>query len=106
MAVTARNHTLNALRKKSEYLEEALEHDYIVYPSAEELAMIRRERDEINDLVRNLGEPDREIFIRRYFYLEKVRDIALRLGMQEKAVTARIHRAREKLRINLETRGP
>lgn len=103
LAVTARNHTLNVLRKKKRVFEEALEDDYIIYPSTEELALIRREREEINDLVRNLGEPDREIIIRRYFYLEKVRDIAQRLGIQEKAVTARIRRAREKLRINLET---
>lgn len=54
-------------------------------------------------MVQDMGEPDREIFIRRYFYLEKVRDIASRLNMQEKAVTARIRRAKDKLRIHYET---
>jgi len=104
LAITARNHTLNALRKKQR-VEEELENDYIASPSAEDQVFMRHESEKINDMVQDMGEPDREIFIRRYFYLEKVRDIAKSLNMQEKAITARILRAREKLRIKLETKG-
>ncbi|MFG1735032.1 sigma-70 family RNA polymerase sigma factor [Paenibacillus sp. 843] len=106
LAISARNHTLNALRKRQRVIESELEDDSVFCPSAEALAILRQEKETISGMVQGMGEPDREIFIRRYFYLEKVRDIASRLNMQEKAVTARIRRARDRLRIHYETENP
>lgn len=103
LAIAARNHTLNVLRKRQRVIESELEDDAVSCPSAEALAILRQEKEAISGIVQDMGEPDREIFIRRYFYLEKVRDIASRLNMQEKAVTARIRRAKDKLRIHYET---
>ncbi|WP_194541329.1 RNA polymerase sigma factor [Paenibacillus sp. JZ16] len=106
LAIAARNHTLNVLRKRQRVIESELEDDAVSCPSAEALAILRQEKEAISGMVQDMGEPDREIFIRRYFYLEKVRDIASRLNMQEKAVTARIRRAKDKLRIHYETENP
>ncbi|NLV22044.1 MAG: sigma-70 family RNA polymerase sigma factor [Syntrophomonadaceae bacterium] len=48
--------------------------------------------------VNALGEPDREILIRRYYYNQKPREIALALNMSAKQVDNRLFRAKIKLR--------
>jgi len=52
-----------------------------------------------------LEEPDRSIFILRYFYYEKVKDIAARLGLAPKAVENRLFYGKSKLRQALAERG-
>ena len=52
----------------------------------------------LGQLLTELPEPDREIFLRRYYYLESCREIGQRLNMQEHTVTVRLSRGREKLR--------
>lgn len=54
--------------------------------------------DLIGQLLTELPEPDREIFLRRYYYLESCREIGQRLNMQEHTVTVHLSRGREKLR--------
>lgn len=105
MAIVARNHTLNVLRAKEKRLEEELEEDILTYESAENLVVLKEEKNKINKLIADLPEPDREIFIRRYFYMEKVKDIARRIGMTEKAVSARISRTKDKLQTRLKEKN-
>lgn len=57
------------------------------------------------NIVREMGDPDREIFIRRYFFFEKVKEIAEHLSMNQKTVETRLIRGREKLRSILAERG-
>lgn len=55
-------------------------------------------RQELQDAVCTLEEPDRQIFIRRYGYEQKPREIALALGISAKEVNNRLYRAKRKLR--------
>lgn len=55
--------------------------------------------------VEELPPPDREIFIRRYYWYEKVNAIAARLGLTPKAVEHRLLRGRQRLRRDLMERG-
>lgn len=48
--------------------------------------------------VNALGEPDREILIRRYYYDQKPREIALALNITIKQVDNRLYQAKRKLR--------
>lgn len=48
--------------------------------------------------VNALGEPDREILIRRYYYDQKPREIALALNITIKQVDNRLYRTKRKLR--------
>ena len=48
-----------------------------------------------------LGEPDREIIVRKYFLIEPSKSIAKRLGMSVSAVDTRTHRALKKLKYLL-----
>lgn len=59
----------------------------------------------VQQMVDNLGEPDRTIFIRRYYYLERVPVIAASLSMTEKAVERRLSRGREKMKKWLLEKG-
>lgn len=45
-----------------------------------------------------INKLDREIFIRRYFYYEKIEDIAKRKGLTRQAVDSRLFRMRAKLK--------
>ncbi|MBQ9827140.1 MAG: sigma-70 family RNA polymerase sigma factor [Lachnospiraceae bacterium] len=59
----------------------------------------------INGFLRDLPARERKIFLRRYFYSEKVKDIAKDAGMTESAVSVMLHRIREKLKDHLEREG-
>ncbi len=63
-----------------------------------------REVDRKNSLlpaVKNLGEPDSAIIIRKYVFGETAAEIAAALNMTEAAVQKRLERSREKLRTEL-----
>ena len=51
--------------------------------------------------VRALGEPDREILIRRYYYEQKPKSIALALDLPVKQVENRLYRTKARLRETL-----
>ena len=55
--------------------------------------------------VDGLGEPDRTIFVRRYYYLERIGVIAASLSLTEKAVERRLARGRQKLKQYLLEKG-
>jgi len=52
--------------------------------------------------VHALGEPDQEILLRRYYYQQKPKDIAVALDLTAKQVENRLFRAKLKLREQLE----
>ena len=61
--------------------------------------MIGREtRQELVAAVNALGEPGREILVRRYYYNQKPRQIALALGMTVKQVDNSLYRSKRQLR--------
>lgn len=70
----------------------------------EQLEAADRERL-VRECVSGLGEPDRQIFIRRYFWGEKTAVIAAGLQLDTKAVENRLYRGRQRLRAALLERG-
>lgn len=59
----------------------------------------------INNFVRSLPERDRTVFIRRYFFVESISEIARRYGLSENNVRVVLHRSRSKLKKQLEKEG-
>lgn len=63
------------------------------------------EQSELQQIVRqavlSMSQPDREIFLRHYFYGQSVVGICSELGMSQSAVKSRLSRGREKLRLSL-----
>ena len=65
----------------------------------------RRLSDLINEFLKNLPQPDRNIFIKRYFLGESGRDIALFYGMSRAKVSRTLARIRKELKNYLEKEG-
>ncbi len=67
--------------------------------------LARELRETINEFVKALPEKEGDIFIRRYFYVESVSDIADRYEISDNYVSVILNRSRKKLRKYLEQRG-
>lgn len=74
-------------------------------PMIAEMIDSEGEASALADAVLSMSDPDRSIIVLRYWYCERVRDIAAQLGLSEKAVEGRLARCRKALRGALEDRG-
>lgn len=61
--------------------------------------------DAINGFLASLSAEKRNIFLRRYWYLDSIADIARRFGLSESKVKTTLFRSRIKLREHLEKEG-
>ena len=59
----------------------------------------------ISAFLRRQPEADRVLFIRRYFHLERLEELAPRLGLSTGQAKSRLHRMRQRLRTELEKEG-
>lgn len=59
----------------------------------------------LRQAVEEMESPDREIFIRRYYLYQRVKEIAGQLGLPEKTVENRLYRGKQRLRQTLLERG-
>lgn len=71
-------------------------------PSTEDAFFWRQRERQLHQAVASMEEPDRSIFLLRYFYFYKVRKIADLLELEEDNVESRIRRGLKKLRKTLE----
>ena len=62
-------------------------------------------REAINGFLGTLDEEKRNIFIRRYWYLDSVADISKRFALSESKVKTTLFRCRNRLREHLEKEG-
>ncbi len=56
----------------------------------------------IEDFIDGLSSTNQLLFVRRYFYMESVRDLSRATGLKENAVRTRLSRLRQQLRQQLE----
>ena len=60
------------------------------------------QRHVLLEALKSLGQPDAEIFVRKYYLAQTAREIAAALGMKENTVDQRVARGLRKLRKRLE----
>lgn len=101
LGAAARNGALNRLRRQTE--AHPVEEDILETPGdgPEALLEHRERRMAVRRAVEAMGPPDREIFVRYYYYCQTAADIAAALGMTPAAVRQRLKRGRERLREEL-----
>ena len=73
--------------------------------STEDLVDLSLLKDNINSFLAGLDKNDRIVFVRRYFYVDSLADIAARLPMSESAVKSLLFRLRQKLKEHLAREG-
>ena len=80
--------------------------DAILHGSDEISARIDRAEliDLLNTFLAGLDRQTRVVFVRRYWNMDTLADISARLGLREGTVRVKLHRARQKLRKELERR--
>lgn len=62
-------------------------------------------REALDGFLAALPERDRNLFLRRYWYLDGVEELAKRFRMSRTHVTTTLHRLRVKLRVHLQQEG-
>lgn len=95
-------------KKRSECTELALEELGECIPCSEDGASIADElalKEAINGFLASLKEQPRIIFMRRYWYLCSVKEIAVSLGLSESKVKVSLMRTRMKFKMYLENQG-
>ncbi|SEK20718.1 RNA polymerase sigma factor [Ruminococcus albus] len=99
LGVIAKRHCIDVFRKKSKSV------DTVDYDELENcIAAEKDESRELLEAVKELGEPDSTIFIRKYYFGQKNIDIAKELGMSKGMINMRISRGLKKLKKILEGR--
>ena len=78
-----------------ETLSEALADDS---PEPEELLLRRERAERLRQALAQLGEADRRLFYRKYYYLQSTAQLAAELGTTERAVEGRLYRIKKRLR--------
>ena len=103
LIITARHQAINRLHQISKHQLMHLEPE-LIYDKHDLVEALLAEEDSqlLQQLVNLLPEPNREIFVRRHYLLEPVRDIAARLHMQEKQISNRLYQSKLKLRQDLQ----
>lgn len=106
LAQAARNTAWSRLRKSG---EEVIPFDDDILTVSgngpDELTEIREQSKIVNEAVEELQEPDREIFIRYYFFGEPQKEISQRLSLHPSAVKTKLYRCRKRLKEIIEERG-
>ena len=69
--------------------------------SPEEALIQAERRAALHDALARLGQSDRALFYRKYYYLQPTAQIAAELGMTERAVEGRLYRLKKRLRTML-----
>jgi len=106
IACIARNKAIDRYRKlckeSTDYMEDK---DVVSDTDIEQELVIKSDVEVLQDVINQMGEPDKQIFIRRFFLFEKVKEIATYLELTEKNVENRIYRGKKRLKQVLIERG-
>lgn len=96
----ARNKARDFLRKLK--IELPLEEDTLPWElDLEDKAQQEELYEAVRKAVDSMGESDREIFLRHYYYFQPVKDIAVEMDMNESTVKSRLRRGRQTLKLKL-----
>lgn len=102
----ARNTSIDVLRKKQKTLPIPLEEITITAPVNIENDFIQKNmEDTLHQVLADMKEPDRTIFILRYFYCEPIKNIAVKMNCSTKKVENILFRGKGRLEAALKERG-
>ncbi|MDD6880301.1 MAG: sigma-70 family RNA polymerase sigma factor [Firmicutes bacterium] len=100
ITVIARNTALNYRRntKRHSSIEEISENTPSPAMTPEETLIKQEQREAVKHAIEQLPPKDRNLFYRKYYYLQSTAQIASELGMTERAVEGKLYRLKKQLR--------
>ena len=99
LSIVVRSKALDRYRSIQKNQSLPLSDDFAEYMGSND--PVKEENTELNNAVSNLPETDREILLRRYYYEQKPKEIALALNLTVKQVDNSLYRSKQKLRREL-----
>lgn len=105
LSTIARNKAINKLREHGEMAD--LEEDILLPASQqpEQLWEAKEQKQIVEAALLEMGQPDRDIFLRHYYYCQTVAEIGEALSINPSTVKSRLARGREKLKKHLTEGG-
>ena len=93
-------------QKRSAGIEAALEEiEELIAAPEDSLVDTMALRDGLNEFLSTLTRKSRIIFVKRYWYLASIKDIASEVGGSESSIKVSLHRTRQELKEFLEKKG-
>lgn len=94
-----RNTALNMIRRKNRHpAEELAETTASADPSPEEIVLRREQQRELKHALGLLSQKERNLFYRKYYYLQSTEKIAAEMGTTARSVEGKLYRIKKKLR--------
>ena len=96
----------NAAKRKAEVVSLTQEMEMCIPDGSRDRELEAKELGQLLDeFLRTLSEENQMVFLRRYWYVDSIAEIAARYGISESAVNMRLNRTRGKLRAYLAKEG-
>ena len=105
LTAITRNTALNLLRRTPNENDEIPESTPAPEPTPEELILRKERQNAIKYALGQLSQSDRNLFYRKYYYLQSTMQIASELGMTERAVEGKLYRLKKRIRKMLGGEG-
>ena len=94
-----RNTALNMIRRKNRHPADEIEENTASSDPTPEETVLRRERQrELKCALDHLSQKERNLFYRKYYYLQSTEKIAAELGMTVRSAEGKLYRIKKKLR--------
>lgn len=103
ITAVSRNAALNFTRKAkfNDSIEEMEEHVPSYEPTPEETVILQERKAALLAALSQLSAMERELFYRKYYYLQSTEQIASELSMTVRSVEGKLYRIKKKLRRKL-----
>ena len=96
-----RNAALDRLRRQKGRREEPLPEDLTTGKGPEDLLLEQERAEALQKALLALSPRERQLFYRKYYYLQPTAQLAAELGLTERAVEGKLYRIRKKLQKQL-----
>lgn len=101
LTALCRNAALDRLRRQKRRREEPLPEDLAGGTGPEDLLLERERAEALRRALLTLSDRERQLFYRKYYYLQPTARLAAELGLTERAVEGKLYRIRKKLQKQL-----
>ena len=107
IGTVARNAAIDIRRKRKAVDFEIISDDTLVDVSVdiEDDYAKKQNREIVHEVIESMGEPDKTVFLLRYFHYMSVKEVAVKTGLSPKKVENILYRRKTDLKDELEERG-